>query len=232
MLNPDAVADEAIRLGQAQLRMTVQLPRLEVAQVSLWRAALDAQVSLRDMLAHAVAHDIRPRSCAIAAEWTGSSIVATVEPLLALAAVERLDLLLQLANGVIHISDDVWQEAVLRGVAADQITAKLLHTLVHAGKLKHHPSKITPADPRLAPAEEATLALAVQLNADIILTDDPVLQGAAHELGLVAQGSFAILQQSVRHCLIPHAQARTLALRMATRATWLDPHLVEAMLNE
>jgi uncharacterized protein len=155
-------------------------------------------------------------------------IVCGADPLIALAQVERLDLLLRIAGGELHISDSVWQEVVRRGVADDIITAKLLHTLVHARKLRHHRIKLAAGDPTLALGDEETLALAVQMNADLVLLDDPLARQAACELGLKVRGSVATLLESARRGYITEEQARKLAYRMATRAAaWIDPDLVE-----
>lgn len=155
-------------------------------------------------------------------------IVCGADPLIALAQVERLDLLLRLAGGELQISDGVWEEVVRRGVADDIVTAKLLHTLVHARKLRHHRIKLAADDPALALGEEQTLALAVQLNADLVLLDDPVARQAARAIGLKVRGSVSVLLESARCGYISDEQARTLAYRMATRAAaWIDPELVE-----
>ncbi|PZR97360.1 MAG: hypothetical protein DLM69_09760 [Candidatus Chloroheliales bacterium] len=157
-------------------------------------------------------------------------IVCGADPLIALAQVERLDLLLRIAGGELHISDSVWQEVVRRGVADDVITAKLLHTLIHARKLRHHRIKLAADDPTLALGEEETIALAVQMNADLVLLDDPLARRTAREVGLKVRGSVAVLLESARRGYITAAQAQTLAYRMATRAAaWIDRDLVEMM---
>ncbi len=161
-------------------------------------------------------------------------IVCGTGPLIALAAIERLDLLLRIADGEpLHISDAVWQEVVRRGVRDDVITAKLLHTLVHARKLRHHAVNLVAGDPRLALGEEQTLALAVQIRAEVVMLDDMVMRRAARELGLRVRGSVAALIESARRGYIGGAQARTLAYRMAARAgSGIDLSLVEALNRE
>lgn len=159
-------------------------------------------------------------------------IVCGAGPLIALAQVERLDLLLRLAGGELQISDGVWEEVVRRGVADDVIAAKLLHTLVHARKLRHHRIMLAADDPQLALGEEQTLALAVKMNADLVLLDDPVMRRVARTIGLKVRGSISVLLESARCGYISDEQVRTLTYRMATRAVaWIDRDLVEVISN-
>lgn len=246
-------AGKLLQMGLHEAQMRAQTRRQEAGGISIARAAAEAGVGLRQMIGYATMHGLRPDFDDVAGTdeqrgWYALStqhsapgtqrsapslaLVCGAESLIALAQIERLDLLLQLGGGVLHISDGVWREVVLRGVDEDTISAKLLHTLVHARKLRHHPVKIAAADPQLALIEEETLALAVQMPADIALLDDPIGRQAARDLGLKVRGSVSVLIESARRGYITSEQAQTLAYRMATRATWIDTDFVEKLKAE
>jgi len=51
---------ELLQLGLREARMRAQLRRLEAGQISIWRAAEEAGVSLRQMIGYAAAHGLSP----------------------------------------------------------------------------------------------------------------------------------------------------------------------------
>jgi predicted HTH domain antitoxin len=53
-------ASELLQLGLREALMRAQLRRLEAGQISIWRAAEEAAVGLRQMIEYAAAHGIAP----------------------------------------------------------------------------------------------------------------------------------------------------------------------------
>ncbi|PZR97361.1 MAG: hypothetical protein DLM69_09765 [Candidatus Chloroheliales bacterium] len=51
---------ELLQIGLREARMRAQLRRLEAGQISIWRAAVEAGVSLRQMISYAAAHGLSP----------------------------------------------------------------------------------------------------------------------------------------------------------------------------
>ena len=51
---------ELLQLGLREARMRAQLRQLEAGQISIWRAAEQAGVGLRQMIGYAAAHGISP----------------------------------------------------------------------------------------------------------------------------------------------------------------------------
>jgi hypothetical protein len=49
-----------LQLGLHEVRMWAQLRRLEAGQISIWRAAEEAGVGLRQMIGYAAAHGLAP----------------------------------------------------------------------------------------------------------------------------------------------------------------------------
>lgn len=53
-------ASVLLQLGLHEARMQAQLKPLEAGRISIWRAAEDAEVGLRQMIGYAAAHGISP----------------------------------------------------------------------------------------------------------------------------------------------------------------------------
>ncbi len=51
---------ELLQLGLRETRMAAQLRQLEAGRISVWRAAEQAGVGLRQMIGYAAAHDVPP----------------------------------------------------------------------------------------------------------------------------------------------------------------------------
>lgn len=120
------------------------------------------------------------------------AIVSNSSPLIAFAAIERLDLLPALFESVL-----------IPPAVALEISPSIptLPAWLRVQSLRMPPPP-TVLRRSLGPGEREALALAVEIRAERILLDDRPARRAAQELGLVVTGAAGILIAAKRHGLI------------------------------
>ncbi len=122
-------------------------------------------------------------------------VVSNTSPLTNLAAIGRFSLLYQL-YAQLHIADGVWHELNANGIAwpgsAEVAAASswILHHTPQNGNL------VTTLQHDLDRGEAETIALALELNADLVLIDERAGRSHAKRLGLNVTGVLGILAEA------------------------------------
>lgn len=138
-------------------------------------------------------------------------VVSNTSPLTNLAAIGHFELLRKLF-GEIHIADGVWQElnkGVKRHPGRQEVESS---PWVHRHEVSSHAvTTVLRRDLDLGEAE--TLALALELKADLVLLDEQEGRHAAVRLGLRPFGVLGILLQAKRQKEIEEVRSPLDALR-------------------
>jgi len=128
-------------------------------------------------------------------------VVSDASPLIALARVNRLELLRALFGRLI-IPDAVWNEIVLSGAdkagkadffRADWIEPRPVNDQALTSLLKHD----------LGAGESEAIVLARELNADFLLMDERLGRSVARNLGLTTIGLIGVLIEARQRGLLP-----------------------------
>ena len=140
-------------------------------------------------------------------------IVSNTSPLTNLAAVGHFHLLQQLYQQV-HIADAVWAELNAQG----QIWPGRNEVAAAAWVTQHsvnNPNLITLLQHDLDRGEAETIALALKLNADLVLIDEKAGRQLARHLGLHVGGVLGILIEAKVKGYLPRVRPALDALRNA-----------------
>lgn len=114
-------------------------------------------------------------------------------PLIAFQQIDRLELL-----------RGVFDRIVIPPAVADEVTPSLLQL---PGWIEVQPVRVFPTFAhKLGAGESATIALAMQIAADVVVLDDKRARASATRLGLTIIGSFGLLVRAKRAGLIPEVR--------------------------
>ena len=126
-------------------------------------------------------------------------VVVNTTPIIALALLDKLDLLRQLYGQVIAPSA-VWTE-VLAGGSTGTGSAELREaTWLRVSSLHDPRSADLLAD--LDRGEAEVIALALEMNADLVIIDERLARRHAKRLGLRLTGTLGVLLKSKQHGLV------------------------------
>ncbi|NCD14998.1 MAG: DUF3368 domain-containing protein [Bacteroidia bacterium] len=134
-------------------------------------------------------------------------MVADASPVIFLAKLGRLDLIQAGRTVEIHLSALVQDEVLVPGGAEEERLALenfLAQTHVHPPREK---ASFATA---LSPADNDTLALAIQLRAQCILADDRILRAMAEAQGIRPLGTLGILLTALRQGILSKGETRRL----------------------
>ncbi len=149
-------------------------------------------------------------------------IVSNTSPLTNLAAIGQFTLLHQL-YGQLHIAEGVWGELNAGGKSwpgRDEVAAA---SWIERHKVANHPLVQT-LRRDLDRGEAETIALAVELNADLTLLDEREGRHAAQHLGLRTVGVVGILLEAKQHGHVKTLRPLLNMLRSAA-GFYLSEHL-------
>lgn len=121
-------------------------------------------------------------------------IVSNTSPLTNLAAINRFDLLQKL-YGELHIADAVWSELNSSGKEWPGQQNVAQSDWIHHHTVENR-TLVTALSQDLDQGEAETIALAIKLNADIILLDEKEGRALAKRFGLVVSGVFGLLLEA------------------------------------
>jgi len=165
-----------------------------------------------------------------------SVVLCNSGPLIALAKLNRLDLLADLYDKV-QVPRAVYTEVVSRGLARgapDALTVRLLWQR-QGWPIAEVPSPVLSAyrpPVILDPGETEVLALAQTLTDPLVLLDDEVARAEARRLKLRLRGTVGILVQAYRKGLLTLAQTELLIDEIAARPDiWIGAKLCEQVLS-
>jgi len=162
---------------------------------------------------------------------SGSSgpVISNASPLILLSAIGRLDLLRELFGQVI-VAPEVFNEVTVKGegrpgarevVEADFIRTQELSDPSAAARIAQEQG--------IGAGEAATLALAREMVAVVVLIDDKRGRTAARALGLAVAGTVGVLERGHERGLLP--DLRSDYLRLQVVAGWIAPMVLNASLR-
>jgi predicted nucleic acid-binding protein len=132
-----------------------------------------------------------------------AAVISDASPLVHLAAIKRFDLL-RLLYSVVFIPKAVWTEVVVAGLGRpgstelDQAITSGWMQIKEAGRANLARSELVTLDQ----GEAEALALALDLQAEVILLDEVRGRAVARTLGLRAVGTLGVLIEAKRRGLI------------------------------
>jgi uncharacterized protein len=157
-------------------------------------------------------------------------------PLIALAKLNRLHLLLDLW-GIVHVTEEVYREAVVFGQAQgalDALTIRLFwqkHNLSVTAVPVNVLSASQPAI-KLDPGEHSTFALALTLRDVLVLVDDEDARTEARRLGLPIRGTLGVLVAAHRRGLLTLPEIELLINELSARPDiWISARLCAGILK-
>ncbi len=149
-------------------------------------------------------------------------VFSNTTPFIALASIERLDLLPQLF-GQIHVAAEVIDECAAGG----PIVVPGLRTLEWVVPVQA-PTQLAPHILlELDKGEKATLQAALAMQADWVLMDEKIGRNMAEYLGLKVSGTLGVLLKARRTGLI--VSFRDAALRMREQGIFFNADLVHRL---
>lgn len=139
------------------------------------------------------------------------TIVSNASPLIGIARIDKLDLLREL-YGELVIPEAVWHEVVVRGAGqpgAEQIKASGWINQAHV----ENRTLVQVLSQDLDVGEAESIALALEVQAEILLMDERLGRETADHLGLRYIGVIGILVQAKHKGLIDRIEPSLKALR-------------------
>lgn len=156
-------------------------------------------------------------------------VVSDASPLIALARIERLELLRSLFGRLI-IPNAVWRELVLSGddkagnkalLQADWVETHSVSDDTLTNLLRHD----------LGAGESEAIVLAKELGADFLLIDERLGRSAAKNLGIKTVGLIGALIEARRRGLLPDAPLIANELREKA-GFWISKELYALLIGE
>ena len=155
-------------------------------------------------------------------------VVCNATPIIALAAVGRLDLL-RAVYGEVIIPDAVFHEIAVAGAGEPGASE-----VAEAGWIKRqtvrNASLVNALGLELDLGEAESIALAVETSAGLILLDERLGRHAAARLGLTVIGTLGVLVAAKDRVLITAVRPLLDALRVQA-GFWISDELYSAVLN-
>jgi predicted nucleic acid-binding protein len=133
--------------------------------------------------------------------------VLDASPLIFLAKLNRLDLIAPISGVTLHLSTLVQNEVLGSGVAEAESQA-VKDFLI---RCRVHPSaKARAYAAALSAADNATLALAIHLKADLLVADDCILRAMAEAQGIRPLGTLGVLLGAQQRKILSARETRRL----------------------
>jgi len=127
-------------------------------------------------------------------------VVSDSSPLIGLASISQLELLHQLYGDVL-VPEAVWQEVVIKGAGRPGALTVANADWIHRGSVANRElSRALQRD--LGAGEAEAIALAVEVQADLLVMDDPLGRDMARHLDLKFVGLVGVLIEAQHKGLI------------------------------
>ena len=155
-------------------------------------------------------------------------VVSNTSPLMNLAIIGRLDLLRHFYE-TIHVPEAVWNELVVqgRGKPGSDAIAATSWIQMHVVQNRH---LVAALREKLDPGESEAIALALELNATLLLIDESEGRRIAASYNLTKTGVLGILLLARKQGLIPSLREEMAKLQN-TAHFWISPSLYEKLLR-
>ena len=161
-------------------------------------------------------------------------VVSNAGPLITLGKLGRLDLLHTLYGSVL-VPDVVYEETVTSGIARGAPDAFLIRDYFLKGALLSRPTiRTQPAGATaIDDGEKATVQLAVDIQADLVLIDDAAARRVALQFGLRLKGSLGLILSAVAEGILLGDEAIALVERLKRRRDiWIANTLCDVVLEK
>ncbi len=155
-------------------------------------------------------------------------VVVNTSPLILLAKIGQLDLLAHLYNQVV-LPKAVWAELLEK----PSPETKQIEQLIEAGVLRPQkalPQSLSQVSPDLGRGEQEAIALAVQLQAALVILDDQEGRRIARQKSLVVTGTIGVLIEARERGLL--SSIRRELDRLIEAGMWLDELFYYRILQE
>lgn len=159
-----------------------------------------------------------------------SIVVADSGPIIALAKINRLQILRELW-GTVQVTEKVYQEAVAFGQlqgASDALTIRLFWQRYRLPIIAVSDDVLAAYEPAITldPGERTTFAHALTLKKALVLVDDEDARSEARRLGLSVRGTLGVLVEAYRRSLLTLANFEILINELAVRPDiWISADL-------
>lgn len=156
-------------------------------------------------------------------------VIADAGPIIHLSLIRQLDLIPALFGRVI-VPRRVYEEVVRSesGLPGSEELRSAAWAELHEGSTRPELSRLL--ESYLDSGEAAALALALELGADLVLSDDRQARLAAERLDLRVQGTVGILLEARRQGRAPALAPLLTELR--GKGVWLSDQLIQRVLQE
>ena len=156
-------------------------------------------------------------------------VVADAGPIIHLSLIGYLDLIPALFGRVV-VPRRVYEEVVQpeSGMPGSEELRNASWVDLHEGNIRPELSRLL--ESHLDSGEAAAIALALDLGADLVLSDDRQARLAAERLALRVRGTLGILLEARRQDRIP--ELAPLLIELRSKGVWLSNKLIECVLQE
>lgn len=143
--------------------------------------------------------------------------------------------LLRILYGRVHFSASVYDEVVTQGLQRGYQDAETLELFMQ--QTQWSAESVLPRNETeqltLDRGERDTIALALNLEADLVLIDDQAARLAARALGLPVRGTLGVLIDAYHQNLIDAGQLQLYFAEIVRRSDiWINPTLVKRLAQE
>jgi len=155
-------------------------------------------------------------------------VISNTSPLMNLAIIGRLDLLRHFYE-TIHIPQAVWDELIEQGAGkpGSDVIAAALWIQKHTVQNQH---LVAALREQLDPGESESIALALELRAELILLDESEGRRVATSYGLNKTGVLGILLEAKKQGII-HSLKNEMDKLQGDAHFWISPPLFEKLLR-
>ncbi|HAA90548.1 MAG: hypothetical protein XD63_1739 [Thermoanaerobacterales bacterium 50_218] len=155
-------------------------------------------------------------------------VICNTSPLILLAKINRLDLLAQLYSEVIIPVSVLKEMEAKPGEEVKQIQALLQSQKFQLRKASQRALNELPPD--LGVGEQEAIALALEIEADLVILDDYLGRRVAHERGLPLTGTIGVLIEARERGMI--SSVRRELDRLIEAGMWIDEVFYHRILKE
>ena len=163
------------------------------------------------------------------------ALVLDATPLIALGGTGSLEPVLRMDFRFV-VAEEVEHEVVVEGRRVGATDASYVERFIREGRIERVKTGDAPMlrrireNPRLSPADAASLCLALELDARLV-TDERDLRAAARSLGAKVGGTLSLLALAVKAGRMTAAEAVATAERMVERGWYCSPAVMRTFVS-
>lgn len=161
----------------------------------------------------------------------GTKVVCNSSPIINLSKINKLDLIEKLYQKII-IPEEVFEELIVKGHDKENIPAiqSLIDNNIIDVQRVNSNELVRALERDLDSGESATIALSVEINADLVILDERDARGTAEIYGLEKIGFIGILMRAKQEGFID--SVKKFLDQAIERGFWIDERLYQSILVE